>query len=375
MKATFSESDGSVVEFDVDDQLLTLIELRQDAGFLVADALRSDGWDPAQAVPHEQANQWNFLAQRLIRLRRLAEAAAVYDAMYARMLSFQGATSQRIHKGVPLVFLSDIHAALGHPATSARRLMLTLVEDALRDGPVVKPEAGVFPRLVNLYGVAPSTANAYAAAAHNFGSAHAEPSRFPERVLQECERQLRHSGLTPAPSDAEAGLYAPSLEYLAWLHSRLGDGTGGRLEDLAAHVLAAVPGTLVTVGVQTRSPEIDVLCAVLGTPPDFRAETGKYFLVECKDWNRPASFTVVAKFARVLEAAQCRLGVLFSGQGVTDRTRGGERDAANELRRLFHQRGIVIAVLDDVDVNALAEGANLPQILRQRYEALRFEIV
>jgi hypothetical protein len=105
---------------------------------------------------------------------------------------------------------------------------------------------------------------------------------------------------------------------------------------------------------------------------DFRSELGRYFLVECKDWSRPADFTTVAKFCRVLDSAKCRLGILFSREGVSGIKE--TRFAQREIVKVFQDRGIVIVVVTKVDLEAVANGANFLTMLRSKYEKVRLDL-
>ena len=109
-----------------------------------------------------------------------------------------------------------------------------------------------------------------------------------------------------------------------------------------------------------------------GLDVDFRSELGRYFVCECKDWASPADFTTMAKFCRVLDSTKSRFGLLFSSSGIT----GGGKTvfAEREQLKVFHDRGIVIVVLDREDVQAVAGGKNLISLLRDRYEAVRLDI-
>jgi hypothetical protein len=58
-----------------------------------------------------------------------------------------------LHKGIPLVWMSDTYTQLGFPALAKRYLMLTLCEDAFRRHGVVSPEeTGIYFRLVWAHG-------------------------------------------------------------------------------------------------------------------------------------------------------------------------------------------------------------------------------
>jgi hypothetical protein len=108
---------------------------------------------------------------------------------------------------------------------------------------------------------------------------------------------------------------------------------------------------------------------VEGSEVDFRSELGRYFLCECKDWDRPADFTAIAKFVRVLQGAKARFGIFFARQGISGE--GKLRDAALEQRDAFRELGIVVVVVAQEDLEAVSIGSNFIAILRQKYRQVR----
>lgn len=49
-------------------------------------------------------------------------------------------------------------------------------------------------------------------------------------------------------------------------------------------------------------------------------------------------------------------------------------DASLEQLKVFQDRGMVIVVVDEVDLRQVAEGANFIELLRERYEAVRLDL-
>jgi hypothetical protein len=116
-----------------------------------------------------------------------------------------------------------------------------------------------------------------------------------------------------------------------------------------------------------------LICAVEGFELDYRSELGRYFVCECKDWAKAADFTTMAKFCRVLDSTKSRFGILFSRNGITGA--GNTAFAAREQLKVFQDRGIVIVVFDESDIRRVADGGNLIQILRQKYEVVRLDLL
>lgn len=156
------------------------------------------------------------------------------------------------------------------------------------------------------------------------------------------------------------------------LLEHLGDKSGETLELIAEYLLSCMPGCRTTRRRRSGSTDYDVICSMDGLDIDFRSELGRYFVCECKDWASPADFTTMAKFCRVLDSTKARFGVLFSSSGVTGASKTAF--AESEQLKVFQDRGVVIVVLDRGDIEAVASGANLISLLRDRYEAVRLDI-
>ena len=89
-----------------------------------------------------------------------------------------------------------------------------------------------------------------------------------------------------------------------------------------------------------------------------------------RSWK--ADFTAIAKFARVLESAKARSGIIFSRQGISGEARAV--DAERELLKLFQDRGIAILVVSLTDLDQVATGRNFIEMLRSKYDAVRLDL-
>jgi hypothetical protein len=109
-----------------------------------------------------------------------------------------------------------------------------------------------------------------------------------------------------------------------------------------------------------------------GFEVDFRSEFGRYFVCECKDWQTPANYTSFAKFCRVLDSGKSRFGILFSKSGISgkDKTKHAER----EQLKVFQDRGMVIVVVNQRDLDSVAKGENFISLLREKYEIIRLDL-
>jgi hypothetical protein len=307
---------------------------------------------------------WELVSVIFLRQGRLHEAAALLWALYENMLEAQRLLSSRLHKGMPLVRLSDCFTALGFPLHAKRYMMLTLVEDALRGQGFISPSTtGTYFRLVWGYGMSHEDLAKYAKDANDLALKEPDLAGFPEALLQSMDQHW----LSELPSSGERSLFRINKDYAKHLLSGLGDTTGKTLERLAEYFMSCLPGCRVRRRVRSVATDYDLVCAVEGPGFDFRSEFGSYFVCECKDWSGSADFTTVAKLCRVLDSTKARFGVLFSKNGVSD---SGER----ERLKVFHDRGIVVVVLDLDDLQRVAEGANMVTLLRDRYEQVRLDL-
>jgi hypothetical protein len=170
-------------------------------------------------------------------------------------------------------------------------------------------------------------------------------------------QQLDRDWITRAPTPQEAGVFASNPRYIEHLIRCLGDPSGKALEALADYLMSCMPGCRTMKRKQSPSTDYDLICSVEGIELDFRSELGRYFVCECKDRSGPADFTAMAKFCRVLDSVKSRFGILFSRKGISGE--GTHRNAALEQLKIFQDRGTVIVVVDQKDLDRVAQGSTL----------------
>jgi len=291
-------------------------------------------------------------------------------AMYDHLVQYQEATGFHCNKGTPLLWIAECHRLAGHPVLSQRFLMLTLCDDAIASKGIIAPgSTGVLFRLRLYCGMTDHSIHAYAQRAYQVYMTDPAGGLYPEWIIQE----LDDNWITSVPSAEEALLYLPNRQYLRKLLGRLGTGGGKPLERVAEYMMSVIPGCRTKRDQRTPDTQYDVVCSLEGAETDFRAEIGRYFVCECKDWDRPADFTAVAKFVRVLQGAKARFGILFSRQGIT--SEGKLRDAALEQRDAFRELGIVVVVADERDLNLERDGSSFLAILREKYQRVRLGLI
>jgi len=346
--------------------LIPLLEPRNSGALLLKELPRRYKPEDVASSLRPEQRAWEVAGLLHLNNGRTHEALGIFWQMYQHMLDAQ-AGGAYVHKGLPLVWIADCFARLGFTVHAKRYYMLTLCEDALNWKGVVPETTGIYFRLA--WGRLPDAElRRYAARFYELAQEYPEDARFPEALLQRVDQRW----LTEYPSPSEASSYWPNPKYVSWLLAKLGDASGKMLEQLAEYLMACMPGCRTMLRLRSPSTDYDVVCAMEGFDVDFRSELGRYFVCECKDWNEPADFSALAKFCRVLDSTKSRFGVLFSKSGLSGA--GRSSDAEREQLKVFQDRGMVIVVLDGDDLARVANGANLIQMLRERYEAVRLDL-
>ncbi len=341
---------------------------------------RDGGWRLCELLPQHYspehvstrgARPWEVCGIFLISQRRFHEALAVFERLYLSMLEYETQTKNHVMKGMPLVWMSDCHHELGRRVVAKRFIMLTLIEDAIASGGTVSPEHhGSYFRAAWIHGLAHDLISRYAKEAYAFFQTNQAAGAYPEWVLQ----QLDQEWITGYPAPNEVDIYPINRHYVTFLLSGLGDGSGSKLEFLAEYLMSVMPGCRVYRRKRSPSTDYDLVCAIEGLQTDFRAEFGRYFVCECKDWANPAGFSEFAKLCRVLDSVKAKFGILFSKNGISGKKSGD--DATREQMKVFQDRGIVIVVVEESDLREIANlnGRNFISLLRSRYENLRLDL-
>jgi hypothetical protein len=352
---------------DICPELLHLARQRDSTARLLEDLpKRYTPREVARASKQQHAWELAGLLHLFSKPSRPYEALQIFWSLYLHMIAAQ--EGQRAHKGMPLCWMSDCFQRLGCSLHEKRFLMLTLCEDAITGRGEVSPyTTGAYHRLVWTASPDPEF-HRYARQFFDLAKDDPKAAMFPEALLQSVDDEWQ----TLIPSEKEAFVYFANPHYVRYLLNQLGASEGKALERLAAYLMSCMPGCRTRRRARTGSSDHDVVCSMEGFEVDFRSELGRYFVCECKDWEDPADFTTMAKFCRVLDSFKARFGILFSRSGITGKryTTG----AALEQLKVFQDRGIVIVVLDLQDLESVAKGKNLINVLRGRYEAVRLDI-
>ena len=330
----------------------------------------SNAFSPVSVMgDSDEQKAWSAVGNFYRLQARFPEALIIYAALYDHMLAAQEQTNDRCHKGMPLVWISDCYANMGYTLISRRYLMLTLVEDAIVGSGIISPETtGIYFRLVWGGGLSDAELKRYAYKIYQLSQSNQREAFYPEWILQELDQNW----ITQIPATQEAGVFIVNPRYTHYLISCLGEPSGKTLELLADYLLSCMPGCRTSRRLGSGSTEYDIVCSMEGFDVDFRSELGRYFVCECKDWDLPADFTTMAKFCRVLDSVKSCFGILFSKLGITGE--GKTRNAELEQLKVFQDRGMVIVVINQEDLEQLAAGASFINLLRTKYERVRLNL-
>lgn len=353
--------------------------LRNSDGGAKALEYLKENYAPSQIITTEGSPKkqiiWCNSGLYLMRTARYFEAIRIFSGLYEHMLNWQKQSNLWTHKGHPLVWISECYANLGYIVHAKRYLMLTFVEDAIREkGKITPNSSGVHFRLVWKFGMSENEVEKYADSIYKkftqLQSKDPSLSLYPEHVLQSLDNYWNFE----APSPKENYYYSINPLYVRDLITRIGDGTGKSLEIIAAYLLQCIPGCRTTTRQKQfkGTTDYDVVCSMDGAYSDFRSELGRYFLCECKDWGSKADFTTMAKFCRVLASTKCTFGILFSKNGITGEGKG--LHANREQKKVFQDSGTIIIVLSLKDIRQITKGFNLLNLIRNRCEAIRLDL-
>jgi hypothetical protein len=313
-------------------------------------------------------NAWEAVGLYYITEGRHYEALSIFATCYEQLLSAQHQGSFRIHKGKPLIWISDCYWHMNWLVHAKRYLMLAFCEDLLNDHGTILRHRGAFYLGLWRHGMPENLF--ISLSGEVIGSAHFLPgaTMFPEALLQD----ISEDWLTQTPDPREVGAFTINRRYAALLLDEMGEKSGRALERLAHYLLSCMPGVRTRRRLISGTSEYDIVCSVDGLEQDFRSEFGRYFICECKDWSTRADFGAIAKFTRLLTGTHARFGILFSRKDISGT--GKDRYAARERQRLYLQEQVVIIVITLEDLQQLGDGANLIEMLRRKYEAVRLDL-
>jgi hypothetical protein len=319
-------------------------------------------------------NLWQNIGLDLIKANRYYEATEVFFSLYKKLIQWQIDENKWPHKAMPLVWISDCFLKLGYRSLAKRFMMLTMVDDSIRDikdtGSLLIDKGGTYFRLRYYYGMGHEEIMQYSMQAYEVFSISVGFVLFPEYILQ----QLDNDWMIETPSTAELSLYLINPLYIEQLQDGLGMSRGINLELISSYLMTSMPGcrTYMRKKQVGNSTDYDVVGSIDGIIADYRSELGRYFICECKDWEKPADFTTMSKLCRILSSTKIKFGILFAKNGISGE--GKLLQAEREQRKVFQDSDIIIVVISNQDIESVKKGKNLIGLLRSKYEAVRLDL-
>ena len=155
---------------------------------------------------------------------------------------------------------------------------------------------------------------------------------------------------------------------------------GDALENLAAYLVSLISGCFPVTKSETKDFENDLVVRNLSRVVSPALDLlGRYFLVECKNWKNRVGSHEVAYFANRVRYGRATFGLLFAREGITgegtddaDKIKEGE-GAKFMLNRVFHQDGVVVAVVTRDDLERIQAGTEtFLQVLLRKHDEVRF---
>ncbi|NUP14137.1 MAG: hypothetical protein HOW73_49520 [Polyangiaceae bacterium] len=204
----------------------------------------------------------------------------------------------------------------------------------------------------------------------------------PERVTDSEVQSLKallFNGAPVPPGTSPIAPREPAASRLQILLAAVASATTNdtkraSLEDLAAEAFSLHRSVRPKFrNLRTRSSEIDIVCELLaGTPFEFLREHGRYFLIECKNWAKPAGAKEIRDFLGKLRKCRVRVGVYFSRNGITGQEQG--TDAIREIHAAFDTDGTFILVLAEQELAGISKLEQVMELLEDKMDALRFDL-
>jgi hypothetical protein len=131
-------------------------------------------------------------------------------------------------------------------------------------------------------------------------------------------------------------------------------------------LMTAIDGlTVIGHDIRGASEEIDLWIAN-DSNDSFWRSIGSPFIVECKNWGEPVGVQEVRNLSSIMESKNISFAILMARNGIT-----GDRahDAVASIRDDF-KRSRYIVVLDQTDLEEIANGLHPTKKIRQKYHAL-----
>ncbi|MBL0187528.1 MAG: hypothetical protein IPP97_17485 [Candidatus Obscuribacter sp.] len=298
--------------------------------------------------------------------------------MYEKQLLAPKKGAHWVWKAKTLVLLSDRFLKRDWYWHSRRFAMLALMDESRLWNGKVGPNHSSFIQLTLTHAIPSKKIHSLAKQASQHTRKLPALTQFPEAMLLSIDESWK----SPTVNPTEANEFFISSTYLKHLCNSMEQirkqkkkgwkQKSGRLfEHIARYLLSLIPGvrTAGNIMVAGTATDFDVLCSWEGFRVNFLQECTSYFVAECKCYTDPIAFSIIAKFARILDEVRCNFGILFTLTGITGQ--GKMANAEAEQQFLYLNRGVCILIVTLKDILSVAAGENFFEMLRSKYEAVR----
>jgi len=314
-------------------------------------------------------SKWLKVAVILLNSKYPSEAKTAFLRLYQIVRSQEIAKKGRFHKGTILWWLARANQELGNIDEAKKHFLLAMTED-IRTDETTWRKLGAWDWLVNSLQIEATTVDHIGKLSHALLISIKWDPREPELTWLRLRRQ-RYS-ISRAPLDF---VKAVSEEFLkkARNPTTKKQEKGDDLEYLLAYLFATEMGFEVLGPTRSPDSQNDVL---VRNRHDDKAilSLGDYLIIECKNWEKPASASVVREFASRLRTAKVKTGVLASKMGITGAKRrsGGARDT---IGKEYLHDSTAILVLDEQSIVDLSSGKiSVSARLLEEFENVRFDL-
>jgi Restriction endonuclease len=207
---------------------------------------------------------------------------------------------------------------------------------------------------------------------YNLGSVTESEADEMLRLLSRVNK--KEGGVNSSQENPESGAVVLSKMIENVENATTNDQKKRTLEDLGRAIFACHQDILVKfTNLRTKSSEIDIVCEHFHRGKNcFLDDFGRYFIVECKNWNKPAGVVEIRDFIGKLSKTRVRLGIVLSKNGITGEANGG--DALREIHAAYDREGLVIVTLTLADIKGITELVQILKIVEDKIDILRFDI-
>ncbi len=147
------------------------------------------------------------------------------------------------------------------------------------------------------------------------------------------------------------------------------------LENLATLLFDGVPFLKCKyLNTRATSSEIDIVVQYDGWDRNTVFDAfGRYFLLECKNWNTPVHAKDVRELVEQMRKSRVKLGIILAPMGMCGRRKGGQ--AVREIRRAFDLLEMCTVVISAEHLAHVTNGANFYELLEYLIERTRFDFI